>query len=470
MIDLSLEEIVCITGATLEGNCPEIAFTSINTDTRTLQPGELFIAIRGENFDGHDFIAEAAEAGCPAVLTNRPMSKVPEGCICLTVRDTRAALGQLARFVRDAVNPPLIAVTGSNGKTTTKEMIYHILKDSLPTVASKGNFNNEIGLPKSLLTITPRTRAAVMEIGCSQVGEMERLADIARPDIGVVTGVSSAHLGGFGSESSVAREKSKLIAAVRENGLAVINLDCPYAHVMLHVTRAHTATFAVETTAHFQASAIRQAGYELTFRINDVPFEIPGLGRHNVYNTLAAVAACSGLGIGLEYCSKRLLNFTPPSHRMEVFELGETLVIDDSYNANPGSMEAALKSVASLTGGQIKMAILGDMLEMGGAAELYHSGVGRQVAQAGIEVLWTIGLQANEIAVEAVRQGMKPENIRCFVNTTDCTKHVSLIPDGAIVLIKGSRGMHMESIVSAMRAGVPSDMSRIDTSVKMTNE
>jgi UDP-N-acetylmuramoyl-tripeptide--D-alanyl-D-alanine ligase len=430
-------------------------FDSVSTDTRTLQSGQLFFALQGERFDAAEFVNEAARLGAAgAVVAQRQSCDLSQ----VEVRDTRGALGALAKKWRARFAIPVIAVTGSNGKTTVKEMIGGILRahvrDEAALLVTAGNLNNEIGLPLTVLQLRDRHRIAVLEMGASHRGEIAYLADIAAPGIGVVTNAGIAHLEGFGSKANVAASKGELFESLSNDGLAIINRDDEFfTHWRDLCGHADIRTFGLSESADFRATDIREvvddARCELSFRLQSPlgagVVRLPMAGRHNVRNALAAAAAATAAGATFEAVQQGLAAVSNVSGRMRaVIAAGGMTIFDDSYNANPGSVRAAIEFLAGRAGKQ--WLVLGDMAELGpGSAEL-HRGVGAEAKKAGIARLFCLGRQARESA-EAFGPGA--------ASFTSIDKMAEAIKaekqPGIVLLIKGSRCMGLEKLVAKLQ-------------------
>ncbi len=425
----------------------DAGFAGVGTDTRKNVKGQLFVALSGPNFDGHDFVVAAARAGAAgALVVRRVETDLPQ----VVVDDTRTALARYACAWRMQFDIPVVGVTGSNGKTTVKQMVAAILGERGPVLATRGNLNNEIGVPLTLLDLEQSHHAAVIEMGANHGGEIATLAGIARPDIGVVTNAAAAHLEGFGDLDGVARAKGELFAALPAEGTAVINADDPYSD-RWHETASHCrrVTFAVEADADFRAHDVAvapRARFTLVAPGGEREIVLPVAGRHNIANALAGAAAAVAAGANLTDVAAGLARFESAPGRLRVRAgiAGET-VIDDTYNANPASLDAAL-AVLAAAGGR-RWLVLGDMLELGARARDAHADAGRRARESGVERLYATGAMA-----EAVVAGFG-EGAETFDDPTELVERMggSLSAD-LTVLVKGSRGMRMERVVAALTA------------------
>jgi len=427
----------------------DVAFTGVSIDTRTLQQGDLYVAIKGERFDGHAFIEAATSAGAAALLVHEPVdSKLPQ----LIVTDTIVSLGQLARFWAQRFSIPTIAVTGSNGKTTVKEIITSILRQLGPVLSTKGNLNNEIGVPLTLLGMRAEHLYAVIEMGANHAGEIARLVDIARPDVAVVNNIGTAHLEGFGSVDGIARAKSEIYGGLQEQGYAVINADDAYADFMRKAA-SHCNTREFGLTADCDVQGIPGAGLNIRSMGQALSPRFPLTGDHNGMNALAAVAAVQCLDVQADSIVRGLENVRPVPGRLEKKPgLNGSTLIDDSYNANPESAEQAVNVLARYDG--TRYLVLGDMAELGADAERMHARVGAYAHQQGVDGLWTTGPLASfayqaftdaSKASKSERQGSHHVDHEALVS--DLTRRMT---EGVTVLVKGSRSASMERVVKAL--------------------
>ncbi|MCL4515768.1 MAG: UDP-N-acetylmuramoyl-tripeptide--D-alanyl-D-alanine ligase [Firmicutes bacterium] len=439
----------------------------ISTDTRTVNAGELFIPLIGENFDGHRFIRQAAEKGAAGVLIGQGY-EVPEewgkdgAPFVIRVGDTLRALQDLARWYRTRFDLPVVAVTGSNGKTTTKDMVAAILSRRWKTLKTEGNYNNEIGLPLTLLRLDKATQAAVVEMGMRGAGQIEALAHLAKPTVGIVTNVGEVHMELLGSREAIARAKAELVAALDEGGLAVLNADDPRVAAMRLQTRARVLTFGVSGNGaripvdcladNIQSHGIRGVIFRVSFGGKNWRVDLPVPGTHNVYNALAAACTALGLGFAPEEVAEGLAGCRLSKMRLEAVEApGGWLVINDAYNASPASMRAALQILAeSRDKGRI-VAVLGDMGELGGLSEEAHRAMGEFVLKLGIDWLVTVGAKASLISQAARQKGFPRERSAVCATNAEALKQLDgIVQPGDVVLVKGSRVMKMEEVVTGL--------------------
>ena len=453
MADFTLPEVLKATGGRLAAASGGKLFRGISTDTRKLQPGSLFIALVGERFDGHDFIAQAVAKGAAGVIAGRPV-QVPDNVAVIEVADTLAALQALARFHRQRFLIPVIAVTGSNGKTTTKDMLAAVLSSRFNVLKTEANFNNEIGLPLTLLKLEASHEAAVVEMGMRARGEICQLTEIALPTVGVVTNVGETHMEILGSVENIAMAKAELVEAITHNDLVVLNADDPHVRAMETKTEAKVVFYGLQPEAVVRAENISNSGNdELVTKFDccsprgSFPVVLHTVGIHNVYNALAAIATGWELGLKPAELQAGIGSFVPGAMRLEVKRYGEYTVINDVYNASPLSMAAALDTLAAMTRGR-KIAVLGDMLELGEAAKEAHRRIGRQAAAVGIDIVLTVGELAKHIADAACEDGVKIA--QAFAGHQEATLVLrGLLQPGDYILLKGSRGMKMETMLEA---------------------
>ncbi|WP_281983784.1 UDP-N-acetylmuramoyl-tripeptide--D-alanyl-D-alanine ligase [Azonexus hydrophilus] len=447
MIAWQLSQVAAAVGGRLLGADRRIA--GVSTDTRAVAPGQLFIALRGERFDAHDFLETAVTAGAAALLV-ADAARVPAGASAVLVDDTRLALGRLAAAWRSQFSLPVIAVTGSNGKTTTKEMIAAVLKAAFgdAVLATRGNFNNDIGLPLTLLGLDATHRAAVIEMGMNHPGEIGYLTRIGAPTVALVTNAQRAHLEGMGGLDEVAREKGTIFAGLPADGVAVINADDAYAGFWREqVGEQPVRSFGIDQPADVRAS-VRQHGLETAVTLNaaegEVKFTLAIPGRHNACNALAAAAACLAAGLPLSAVAEGLAAFAGVKGRLQLRQgRNGAQILDDTYNANPDSVRAGIDVLAATIGR--KVLVLGDMGEIGEASGQYHDEIGGYAKSQGIDRLFALG----DASQQAVRNFGDGARHFCNVDKLIGAVDKELGPD-TTVLVKGSRFMKMERVADAL--------------------
>jgi UDP-N-acetylmuramoyl-tripeptide--D-alanyl-D-alanine ligase len=423
----------------------EVTISGFSTDTRKVLLGELFIAIVGNRVDGHDFADEAQKSGAKALLVSRKVtSSLPQ----LIVKDTIAALGKLAKSHRKKFNIPFIALTGSCGKTTTKEMLASIFSLKGPVLATAGNLNTDIGVPLTLLKLSAEHQVAVIEMGARKKGDIDYLMSLVDPTVSLITNAGVAHLEVFGSEQAIAVAKGEIIENLKPEGKAVINLEDAFAPYWQSLLKSqHCITFGLHTGDIFCTELqeeITRAHFTLMTDIGSVRITLPASGRHNVQNAIAAAAVSRAIGVGLEEIALGLQQFVTVAGRMQ-FKKGVfgAVVIDDTYNANPISVKAALSVLAN--GAGTKIFVMGDMFEVGPNAVALHQAIGKEAKEKGIDMLLGIGA-ATEGAVQAFGVNGK----HYLEKTTLIRELKEKMSAAVILLVKGSRGMRMEEIVDAV--------------------
>jgi len=436
------------------------SFEKFSIDSRKIKSGEVFIALKGEQFDGHDYIAQAVANGAVAIIADKSVtnevvttSSLDTTIPVIYVQNTLEGLNNIARAMRRMYSPKTIAVTGSCGKTTTKTMIATILQLAGHTLWSEGNLNNHVGLPLSLLRLDDSYEYAVFELGANHVGEISQLTALAKPDVAVLTCAQAVHLEGFGSVENIAKAKGEIFEGLPKDGTAVINADDQFADYWrnLIAPTQHIKTFGLHQPAEIYAEAITfnelaQPRFMLVSQKHRLPIELGLMGEHNIANALAAAAACLALGIAPEIVQQGLANTAPVSGRLVRKQgLNGSLLIDDSYNANPHALRAALSVLAANP--KHKVLVLGDMLELGPDAEKWHFEAGKMALEAGVKKLYALG----PLSAHAVKAfGEDGSHYQTHEGLADALKR-ELSPETA-VLFKASRGMKLEKIIQAVIA------------------
>lgn len=453
----SVSEIAEATGGKVIGSS-ERQVTAVSTDSRTTAAGQLFIPLKGERFDGHDYIAPLLEKGIKVALIEESrvssFSSFPEATL-ISVPDTLAALGDLAKSYRRRFSIPVVGITGSNGKTTTKEMLAGILSLTGEGLKTSGNLNNLVGLPQMIFQLNKGHRWAVLEMGMSEFGEIDRLAEIAAPRIGVITNAFPAHLASMGSVAGVAKAKGELFLRLSPGDSAVYNADdamiagCPSPEGVL---RRGFGLHGADITA-LDIKQLGNQGQSLTLKIREKTADLMlhAFGRHNVYNALAAAAAADSLGLTIEAIAVGLSAFTPYDKRFKLDDLGVIILIDDSYNSNPASAGAALLTLRELKSGCRGIAVLGDMLELGEESLSAHRDVGHLAATC-VDRLYLYGEMGQAVAEAALEAGMPENEVICAASHDEILQDIVKDHlDGDFILVKGSRGMRMDLVSSALR-------------------
>jgi len=434
---------------------PQEMVQAYSIDSRTVGPGQLFFAVKGERLDGHDFAEQALEKGAiAAVVRKDQLGRYPEKARLLAVEDTLTALQTLARAVRKLWGKPLIAVTGSAGKTTTKEAIAHVLRARFRVQKSQGNFNNHFGLPLMLLKLEPESEAAVIEMGMSHAGEIRALAKIAQPEIGVVTNIAPVHLEFFDSLAGIARAKYELIESLPANGAAVLNADDDYVSQFGRDFKGKVLMYGTRATADVRAERIQSkgtGGTEFDVVIGGVrePATLPLVGKHNVLNALAAVAVGLERGMKPAEAVVALGTLAPADRRGQVLQVGNITVIDDCYNSNPKALHAMVDALAGMAA-QRRIVVAGEMLELGPAGEEMHRQAGQHIAEKKIDVLLGVRGLAQAMVEEATEAGMRAEFMASPEETGEWLARETR--DGDVVLLKASRGVKLEKALEILKA------------------
>jgi UDP-N-acetylmuramoyl-tripeptide--D-alanyl-D-alanine ligase len=445
MESMRLADVAAAVGGSIVGNRDTIA-TGVSIDSRTLRAGDAYVAIRGKRLDGHQFVTAAVRAGASAVVVESAAA-APPGVTVIFVDDTTRALGRIAAWYRGRMTVRCVAVTGSNGKTTTKEMLGAILASRYRTLRPKGSFNNDIGVPLTVLEMDRSTEAAIFEIEMNELGGTARLAAICRPEVGVITNIGDTHLEFMRDRQGVAQEKAELLQALPASGTAVLNAD---DELVMAIGEAHAParrlTFGIRSRADFHATAIEDLGLDGTrFRLAGCyPVRLPLPGRHNILNCLAACAAAAAAGIETARMPAALEQFEPPPLRLRVRRVGQVTLVEDCYNANPQSMRAALDVLARSTERGRCIAFLGDMLELGGASEREHELLGRAASRV-VSRLVLVGQMAGAVEQGAAAAGFDRACVWRYATSTEVSP-IDLIRPGDTILVKGSRATAMELI------------------------
>lgn len=432
-----------------------VEVTGFSVDSRTIKEGEAFFALKGENFDGHDFVGQAAGRGARAAVVSRILEPAPAiSLIC--VQDVLEAFQRLAGWWRSQFPVTVVSVTGSSGKTTTKDMIGEALSSQVQVIKSEANFNNEVGVPMTLLGIRPGDQVAVLEVAMRGKGQIASLCQFIRPTIGVVTNIGPAHYELLGSLEAIESAKAELVEALPENGCAVLNADDERCRRIASRTRARVAFYGMSPEAEYRAQdVVVESSGRTYFRCLagdlELDVSIPLPGYHNVRNALAALAVAGFLGLDLESAARSLSRAKITGMRLEFMDVRGMKVINDAYNANPDSMAASLSILGAVGSGR-RVAILGDMLELGDYSREGHLSVGRKAAESGTDLLIALGPQAKDIAEGALEGGMNRKSVVWFASKEEArTELVSLLKPGDTVLVKASRGMRLEEVIDWLK-------------------
>jgi len=449
---LSLRQIAAFAGGSLTAVDPELIVTKVSTDSRTLRPGNLFIALRGENFDGQQFVEQAIEHGAIGAMVDESWTRVaPKTFALIHVADTLAGYQSLAANYRKSLALKVVAITGSNGKTSTKDFLAATLARRFRVTKTEGNFNNHVGLPQTMLAANADDEIGVWEIGMNHPGEIAALAQLAAPDAAIITNVGLAHIEFMGSREAIAQEKGALAEAVAVGGTVVLNADDPFSASMAQRTRAKVILAGVAEGA-VRATDVRQSANGCEFTILEGAHrcraQLPVPGIHMVQNAMLAVAAGRVFGLSLEECAAGLASATLTKARLQIQEINGVQFIDDSYNANPESMKAALRTLIELDADGRRIAVLGQMNELGDESERGHREVGEAAATLGVDELIAVGETAAGIARAAAKAGLKKTSSVASPEAA-ATRLAETASPGDLILVKGSRSAQMERVLAA---------------------
>jgi UDP-N-acetylmuramoyl-tripeptide--D-alanyl-D-alanine ligase len=455
----SLEFIVAACGGELLDGSPQTRVLRVSTDSRQTRAGDLFVALSGERFEGHEFVGEAARKGAAGVIIERgflPMNL--DDCAVIAVNNTRQALGRVAVRYRAEFELPVVAVGGSNGKTTTKELVASVLRQERETLWSEASFNNAVGVPMTLLRLEAIHKAAVLEVGTNHPGELAPLVEMIQPGYGVLTCIGREHLEFFGDLPGVAREEGALAELLPPSGKLFLNGDDEWADRIAGRTRASVVRVGLSDANDWRARGVRLDKEGVTFRVTGPRQDFGGeyrihlLGRHQVANALFAIAIGSELGLSRASVARGLEACKPPRMRLQLWELNGIRVLDDAYNANADSMLAALRTLQDLPCRGRRLAVLGDMAELGGHSEAAHEEVGRHAAELGVGQLFAIGKMAPAMARGARGAGLN--RVLEFADVESAALAVkSFVKPGDLLLLKASRATRLERLADILRTG-----------------
>lgn len=460
---LTVADIVRATDGELVQRGAAASVSGASSDSRKMGGAELFVAIAGPHYDGHAFCQAAIAGGARALLVSASVAVDPPTTV-IRVGDTITSLGDLAAAWRSRFPIPCVAITGSNGKSTTKEMAAKVLEGLGPILKTEGNFNNLIGLPQMLLGLDASHRAMVLELGMNAPGEIRRLSTICRPDVGVITNVTAAHLEHLGTVEAVARAKGELFEVMGDAGVAIVNEEDPHIRRLVEGRRGKMLRFGMRNSCdvqfgHMETEDLQSMTLVVRAGTEEAAVELALPGAHNVMNALAALACGIALGVPLKEGAKRLEGFVPMPMRFERIQLANGVrLVNDSYNANPGSMKAAFRTVGSALRAGRFVAVLGSMLELGNQSEALHEEIGRAAVELGVKRLFAFGAHAASFARGARSAGLHNGSVTTFENMDALkTAVVEELQPGDVVLVKGSRGVKMERVVEHLKQRIGSD-------------
>jgi UDP-N-acetylmuramoyl-tripeptide--D-alanyl-D-alanine ligase len=455
MMEIKVAEVLkAVGGKLLSGDAGQI-FHGVSIDSRKAKQGDLFVALPGEKTDGHLYVDAALNLGASGALISK-MNNYTGDKVLIQVPDTLKALQDLARFHRQKHDVLVVGVTGSNGKTTTKDMIAAVLQEKFSILKTTGNFNNELGLPLTLLGLDGTHQLAVLEMGMRGLGQIQQLVEIAGPTIGVITNIGQAHIELLGSRGKIAQAKGELIFGLPTGGVAVLNGEDEYCRRLGDGFSGKKVFYGFQSDCDIRAFDIKEGDFSTSFAINcpkgNFLVQIPLPGEYNILNALAAVAVGLETGMETKEISEGLAKMKLTAMRLErIFGAAGEVIINDTYNANPDSMAASLGILSNSTGIK-KIAVLGDMFELGDYSELGHRQVGRVIAGLEIDLLVTVGEQARYIGMEAIAADFAEARVRHFAHKFEAVAFLAgEVSKGDVVMIKGSRGMAMEQIVNALK-------------------
>ncbi|MDH4196514.1 MAG: UDP-N-acetylmuramoyl-tripeptide--D-alanyl-D-alanine ligase [Candidatus Aminicenantes bacterium] len=458
MAELHLKDIAAATAGTILAGDPGLPFRAYGIDSREVAAGALFFALRGAR-DGHDFVPDAAARGAAGAVVSREVASPRPGFALVRVVDTVKALQDLARSVLAGRRVTVVGITGSTGKTTSKEFAAALLGARFRVLKSEGNLNNHLGLPLSLLRLEPQDEVAVLEMGMSAAGEIRVLTAIAPPDVAVITNIHPVHLEFFAGLEAIALAKKEILDGARPDGVAVLNADDPWVEKIAEDWRGRRMTFGLGARGDVRAAGVRAKGYEgLSFELlygrKKAVLELPFLAESFLQDFLAAAAVAKAMGLGLAEVRTRAAGLAPLAMRGVLVRLaGDVRLLDDSYNSNPKALEDALRYLVRLPAKR-KVAILADMLELGPESAAFHRQAGRLARQVGWDVLVAVGPLAREMAEAAHAEGMPAAAVLTYPDAdAAAAASLDLVLDGDLVLVKGSRGMKTEKVVARLKAG-----------------
>jgi len=459
METITLRELLTAVDGALLGGFSDLdaPISGVDTDSRAIHPGSLFIPLEGARFDGHAFLQDALRQGAAGCLCARESAALPPGKFCVKVRSTMRALRDLARWYKGRFDIPFVCVTGSVGKTTTKDMIAAVLGEKYNVLKTEGSFNNNIGLPLTLLRLSSESEICILEMGMNHAGEIEYLCGIAEPDVALITNIGDSHIENLGSREGIFKAKCEIFSRMKPGGLAILNGDDEYLASLRNALPFETLFVGTGEGLDYRADGIESDGEtRLCCRVTtpkaSFRAEAPALGAHMIYPVLMAAAVGERFGMTAEEIARGVRNFLPTKMRMNVLRLpGDVVILNDAYNASPQSMRAAA-AVLGDAKDRRRIAVLGDMLELGAESEMFHRAVGRDFAEMGTDCLIAVGDLARHIAQGAEEAGLSEVSYYSDVSYALPAIKTELRP-GTTILVKASRAMRFERVVEALTAG-----------------
>jgi len=458
MKKMDVKKIAEIINGTVTSSDSHEEIRGFSIDSRTILPGEFFIAIKGKHLDGHEFLYQASQKGARGIIVSSP----PEASIkekfdhVIKVEDTLLALERLAENIRKTRDLPVICVTGTNGKTTVKEMLVSILSSWYKVLANKDSYNNIIGLSLTLLGMEEHHDLAVLELGTSGPGEIERLAKIAKPECAVITNIGRAHLEGLGSREKICSEKTSVLKCLPEKGIAFLNGDDALLKKN-KISDVPIKYYGMSEDCDVRISRVVPEGRGYNFSVNDDSYFVPLKGLHNVYNAAVSIAVAKHFGLDQKQIQKGLSEVCLPKGRLEKSVVKDRVFINDAYNANPDSFECALSVLAEERDSGNKVVVAGDMLELGDDSRLFHTDLGKHIKEKGIDYLITLGKSAGDIAAGAIASGMAKDNVIRAKSYKDAARVLdNITAAGSTILLKGSRGSKIEEVLKCFTSSYTS--------------
>jgi len=454
MESLYVNEVIEATKGKLVKGDKNFQIRSISIDSRSIKKGDLFIAIKGENFDGHDFIGNAIKNGASGIILSSLSPDTQNSVsVIIKVGDTLKALQDLAKYYRGKFDIPIVGITGSNGKTTVKDMTESILSQKLRITGTIGNYNNQVGVPLTVFRLSKDSEVGIFETGISSYTEMENLGEIICPDIAVITNINIAHMQYFKTVKNLVNAKAKLLDFVPKEGVAILNADDKYFSFLKASAKCRVISFGIKNKADVMAKDISLLSTGTKFLLNDaVKITLPVPGIHNVYNALAAASVSLQFSKDINLVRDGLGDFKSPKMRMQTIKVKDITVINDAYNANPASTRAALEVLGNINSKGRKVFIFGNMLELGACEVSEHKKIGKLVLESQIDIFITIGKLAGLSAVTAEENGLNGNKIFSFENTEKVEeKLLSILESNDTLLLKGSRAMHLENILEILK-------------------
>lgn len=455
MKPLKCTEIVEVVKGKLLSGKDNTIFSGISTDSRNIKEGDLFVPLKGERFDGHDYVKESLAKGALGAVVEKDF-KVDDEKAIIKVDDTLKALRLIATFYRSKFNIPFVGITGSVGKTSTKEMVWGVLSKKFNVLKNQGNFNNEIGVPLTVFRLESFHEAAVVEMGMNNLGEISRLTSIVKPDIAIVTNIGVSHIENLGSKKNILRAKMEILEGLNSKGLVILNGDDKLLFGLKGLLNFRMVFYGFEEGLDYQAYNVKSLGergsvFEIEINKKEYEVKVPVPGIHNIYNALASIAAGVELGIPHEDIIKGIEEFSPAKMRLDIINNNGIKIINDAYNASPQSVEAALTVLKDVASGNRTIAVLGDMYELGEMTYEAHIHIGKFAALQGIDYIIAVGDNAENICQGALSMDVDKNKVLKFKSNEETSKFLeSFIKKGDVILVKGSRGMKMEEIVNKL--------------------